>query len=46
MANSRPVKPRQGVLALLHVIEKAAHRIRNGAVAEVIYDPQKAQWVS
>ncbi|MEQ1602904.1 MAG: GIY-YIG nuclease family protein [Methylophilaceae bacterium] len=38
-----PVKPREWFLVPLHVIDEAVARIRDGSIAEAIYDPKTAQ---
>jgi hypothetical protein len=40
-----PVKPREWFLVPLHVIDEAVQRVRDGSIAEVVYDPQMAQLV-
>ncbi|MHB1115808.1 GIY-YIG nuclease family protein [Sideroxydans sp.] len=40
-----PVKPREWFLVPLHVIDEAVQRILDGSIAEVAYDPKKAQLV-
>jgi hypothetical protein len=37
------VKPREWFLVPLHVIDEAVHRIRDGSIADVIYDPESAR---
>jgi hypothetical protein len=39
------VKPREWFLVPLHVIDEAVQRIRDGSIADVLYDPQTAQLV-
>ena len=38
-----PVKPREWFLVPLQVIDEAVQRIRDGSIADVVYDPQTAQ---
>ncbi len=38
-----PVKPREWFLVPLHVIDEAVQRIRDGSIADVIYDPESAR---
>jgi hypothetical protein len=40
-----PVKPREWFLVPLHVIDEAVHKIRDGSITEVIYDPLAARLV-
>lgn len=37
-----PVKPREWFLVPLHVIDEAVRRVRDGSIAEVVYDPKTA----
>lgn len=37
------VKPREWFLVPLHVIDEAVQRIRDGSIADVIYDPESAR---
>jgi hypothetical protein len=41
-----PVKPREWFLIPLHVIDEAVHRIRDGSITDVTYDPKAARLVS
>lgn len=41
-----PVKPREWFLVPLHVIDEAVHRIRDGSITDVVYDPKTAQLIS
>lgn len=41
-----PVKPREWFLVPLHVIDEAVHRIRDGSITDVTYDPKAARLVS
>ena len=38
----KPVRPREWFLVPLHVIDEAVERIRDGSIAEYLYDPQTA----
>lgn len=38
-----PVKPREWFLVPLHVIDEAVQRVRDGSIADVIYDPESAR---
>jgi hypothetical protein len=38
-----PVKPKEWFLVPLHIIDEAVHRIRDGAITGLSYDPQRAQ---
>jgi hypothetical protein len=38
-----PVRPREWFLVPLHVIDEAVRRIRDGSIADVIYDPTAAR---
>jgi hypothetical protein len=38
-----PVRPREWFLVPLHVIDEAVHRIRDGSITEVTYDPKTAR---
>lgn len=40
-----PVKPREWFLVPLHVIDEAVHRIRDGSITNVLYDPTSARLV-
>lgn len=40
-----PVSPREWFLVPLSIIDEAVGRIRDGSIAGVVYDPQKAQLV-
>lgn len=40
-----PVKPREWFLVPLHVIDEAVHRIRDGSITDVLYDPTTARLV-
>lgn len=40
-----PVKPREWFLVPINVIDEAVRRIQDGAITEVIYDPNTAQLV-
>lgn len=40
-----PVKPREWFLVPLHVIDEAVHRIRDGSITDVAYDPKTAQLI-
>lgn len=40
-----PVKPREWFLVPLHVIDEAVQRIRDGSIAEVVYEPSSARLV-
>ena len=42
----QPVKPREWFLVPLHVIDEAVARIRDGSIAQVIYDPKEARLVA
>ncbi|RZT04574.1 T5orf172 domain-containing protein [Duganella sp. CF402] len=39
----RPVKPKEWFLVPLNVIDEAVHRIRDGSITDVTYDPQTAR---
>jgi T5orf172 domain len=41
----RPVRPKEWFLVPLHVIDEAVHRIRDGSITNVVYDPKKASLV-
>jgi len=41
-----PVKPREWFLVPLHVIDEAVERIRDGSIADMVYDPMTARLVS
>jgi hypothetical protein len=41
-----PVRPREWFLVPLHVIDEAVHRIRNGSITDVVYDPTAARLVA
>lgn len=38
-----PVRPREWFLVPLHVIDEAVHRIRDGSIADVVYDSKTAR---
>jgi hypothetical protein len=38
-----PVRPREWFLVPLHVIDEAVQRIRDGSIADVVYDPKTAR---
>ena len=38
-----PVRPREWFLVPLHVIDEAVQRIRDGSIANVVYDPMSAR---
>lgn len=38
-----PVKPREWFLVPLHVIDEAVHRVRDGSITDVVYDPTTAR---
>jgi hypothetical protein len=40
-----PVKPRAWFLVLLHVIDEAVERIRDGSITDVVYDLQTLRLV-
>ena len=40
-----PVKPREWFLVPLHVIDEAVQRVKDGSIADVIYDVNAAQFV-
>jgi T5orf172 domain len=40
-----PIKPREWFLIPLHVIDEAVRRIRDGSIADVVYDPKTARLV-
>lgn len=40
-----PVKPKEWFLLPLHVIDEAVHRIRDGSITDVSYDPKTARLV-
>ena len=40
-----PVKPREWFLVPLHVIDEAVRCIRDGSIADVVYDPETARLV-
>ena len=40
-----PVKPREWFLVPLHVIDEAVGRVRDGSIADVVYDPKAARLV-
>jgi hypothetical protein len=40
-----PVKPREWFLVPLHVIDEAVRCIRDGSIADVVYDPKTAKLV-
>ncbi|WP_339812808.1 GIY-YIG nuclease family protein [Paenibacillus sp. FSL R7-0189] len=40
-----PVRPQEWFLVPLHVIDEAVSRIRDGSIANVVYDPKKASLV-
>lgn len=42
----KPVKPREWFLVPLPVIDDAVERIRNGSIADMVYDPKLARLVS
>lgn len=41
-----PVKPREWFLVLLHVIDEAVQRSRDGSIMGVVYEPETAQLIS
>lgn len=41
-----PVKPREWFLVPLHVIDEAVERIRDGSIADMVYEPKLARLVS
>jgi hypothetical protein len=41
-----PVKPREWFLVPLQVIDEAVKRVKDGTIADVVYDPMTAQFVS
>ena len=41
----RPVRPREWFLVPLHVIDEAVDRIRDGSIADVVYDPKEASLI-
>lgn len=41
----QPVKPREWFLVPLHVIDEAVHRIRDGSITDLLYDPITARLV-
>jgi T5orf172 domain len=41
----RPVRPKEWFLVPLHVIDEAVHRIRDGSITNVVYDPKTASLV-
>jgi T5orf172 domain len=40
-----PVKPREWFLVPLHVIDEAVERIRDGSIADMVYDPKTARLI-
>jgi len=40
-----PVRPREWFLVPLHMIDEAVHRVRDGSISEMIYDPKAAKLV-
>ena len=42
----QPVKPREWFLVPLQVIDEAVRQIREGSIADVVYDPQTARLVA
>lgn len=40
-----PVRPREWFLVPLHVIDEAVQRIRDGSIADVVYDPKTARLI-
>jgi hypothetical protein len=41
-----PVKPREWFLVPLQVIDEAVQRVKDGTIADVVYDPKTAQFVN
>lgn len=40
-----PVRPREWFLVPIHVIDEAVRRIRDGSIADMVYDPQSVAFV-
>jgi hypothetical protein len=40
-----PVRPHEGFLVPLHVIDEAVQRVRDGSITDVVYDPKSARLV-